>query len=47
MSTEKLTPVEHALVAAAELPPSEAQKVLMTICENGIKPKEKENDAHD
>jgi len=43
---EKLTPIEYALVAASELPPNEAQKVLMTICENGIKPKET-NDAND
>jgi hypothetical protein len=50
MNTEKLTPIEQALISASELPPQEAQKVLMMICENGLRPgmkQEKDNDADD
>ena len=34
--TEKLSPIERALVAAAAMPPPDARRVLMLICQSGM-----------
>src|SRR6266481_2031667 len=35
--TDKLTPIERSLVAAASMPAQDARRVLMLICESGMR----------
>lgn len=42
---DKLTPIEHALVAALVMPRLQAEEVLKQICENGLKLEEDEQEA--